>query len=162
MSAVKYSWPVAKLHALLSRPGGKTRAEAMTGASACLEDCREEAAAGVAESLEAIDATLAQAERGELSHGQLYVILQHAERLASTAAIFEWPTMERVMASMGELGMALLESGPRPAYPIAVHARAARWAAENAAMSADEARPVVDGLLKVVARFDTRDPTRPA
>ena len=157
MSAVKYSWPTTRLHALLTRPGGKSRAEALAGAAGCLAECREDAEAGMAESLAAIDAIVADAAGRGFARGEIYAILQHTERLGAIAAMYEWTAMARVTRSMGELGMALLDAADRPVHPVAVHARAARWAAENSSISEDEARPVIDGLLRVLARFDARD-----
>lgn len=153
MSAVKYSWPENRLRALLTRPGGMTREEALAGAAEQLEECRPEAAMMAAEALAEIESIIANASSGELSRDQVYAVLQHTERLSSIAATFDWKPMARVTSSLGELGMSFLDAPQRPAHPIAVHVRAARWAADNMALSEEQAAPVLDGLLKVVARF---------
>lgn len=154
MSAVKYSWPENRLRTLLARPGGVTRTQALASAAEQLEERRPAAYQAAEQAVAAIEAILPETASAELTHEQVYAVLQHTERLAGIAAMFDWKTMARVVSSLGELGMALLDAPNRPAQPIAVHIRAARWTVDNPAISEDAARPVLDGLMKVVARFD--------
>ena len=48
---------------------------------------------------------------------------------------------------------ALLDAAHRPAHPLAVHARAVRWALDHAESAEAEAGPMLAGLEKVAARY---------
>ncbi|GEM_PF-7127924 len=153
MSAVKYHWPEPRLRTLLTEPGGKTRSEALAGAAEALEECRDVAMEGVRESLGEIEAIVEAAGARDLTRDEVFCVLEHAERLAGVATPFQWPVLLQVTASLGLLGDALLDAAHRPAHPLAVHARAVRWALDHAESAEAEAGPMLAGLEKVAARY---------
>jgi hypothetical protein len=141
----------------VSRPGGKTRDEAVSEAVRCVESVRET-------SLEAVESTIVTAEaiacaamKQNLSENQLNDLQTHADKIVTLAGTFNLQPLESVAKSLCDLIACMACNGSFDAEAIAVHVQAMRLASpRNATLSSTEAKEVLTGLSKVLARWNCK------
>jgi len=118
--------PPSNLKEQLSRPGGKSRDEAVRAAIAGVEALREESMGAIDTAIQAVEAAAQQGHDGKLSEANLKDVLKNADEIVELAGTFQLENLDAAGRSLCDLVGLLLKTSPYPAAPIAVHARALR------------------------------------
>jgi hypothetical protein len=149
--------PPNALEALLSRPGGKTRDEAIDDALAGIETLRDISIEVIERAIEAIEVAARQGGQDTLNADELEHVAHNADIVISLAGTYGFANLDTAGRSLCDLIRALLKIAPCPAEPVVVHARALNlFAPGKPAMNDEEARTVLAELAKFLAYFDAK------
>ena len=149
--------PPSSLKEQLSRPGGKSRDEAVNAAIAGVEMLRENSMSAIDEAIQAVEAVAQQGTNGALSEANLKDVLRNADEIVELAGTFRLENLDTAGRSLCDLVGLLLKTSPYPAEPIAVHARALRlFAPGRPALSAEQNEVILGELARFRAFFEAK------
>lgn len=147
--------PPNALKALLSRPGGKSRDEAIAAALAGIESLRTISMDAVERAIDSVEEAARQSRQTTLNPEELERIAQDADLIITLAGTYGCAHLDAAGRSLCDLVRCLLRIAPCPTEPVVVHARALKlFAPSKAPMSDEEAQTVLDELAKFRAHFD--------
>jgi hypothetical protein len=146
--------PPNALTALLLRPDGKTRDEAIVAALEGIESLRATSIEAIGRAIEAIEVAACQGAQDTLNCDDLERVARDADFIISLAGAYGFTNLDTAGRSLCDLIRTLLKVAPCPAEPVVVHARALKLFAPNKpAMSSEEAQMVLQELAKIRAYF---------
>jgi hypothetical protein len=149
--------PPSSLKEQLSRPGGKTRDDAVRAAIAGVEALREESMGAIDTAIQAVEAAAQQGHDGKLSEANLKNVLRNADEIVELAGTFQLENLDAAGRSLCDLVGLLLKTSPYPAAPIAVHARALRlFAPGRPILSETEIEMVFAELARFRSFFEAK------
>jgi hypothetical protein len=149
--------PPNALEALLSRPGGKTRDEAIESALTGIETLRTISVEAMERAIDAIELAARQGRQHTLSVEELRYVAHDADLIVSLAAAYGFANLDTAGRSLCDLIHSLLKIAPCPSEPVVVHARALKlFAPGKPAMSNEETQTVLEELARFRAHFDVK------
>ena len=149
--------PPSSLKEQLSRPGGKSRDEAVNAAIAGVEALREKSMSAIDKAIQAVEAVAHQGTNGALSEANLRDVLRNADEIVELAGTFRLQNLDTAGRSLCDLVGLLLKTSPYPAEPIAVHARALRlFAPGRPALTAAQSEVILGELARFRAFFEAK------
>lgn len=147
--------PPNALKALLSRPGGKTRDEAIMAALAGIESLRTISMEAVERAIDSVQLAARQGKRDTLDAAELERLAQDADLIVTLAGTYGCAHLDAAGRSLCDLVRVLLRIAPCPTEPVLVHARALKLFAPGKPPMSDEAAQIVlDELAKFRAHFE--------
>jgi hypothetical protein len=142
---------------LLSRPGGKSRDQAIAEAENEVETLRATSLDAIELAIASIEATARGQMSQQLSDDELERVLAEADVIVGLAQIFGLAHLDAASRSMCDLASALIAAGRRDAQPVRVHVRALRlFAPRSTPLSDDEVKLVLAELARFRAHFGVR------
>jgi len=149
--------PPSNLKDQLSRPGGKTRDDAVKAAIAGVEMLREKSMDAIDQAIEAVEAVAQEGMKGALTESNLKDVLRNADEIVELAGTFRLENLDAAGRSLCDLVGLLLKVSPYPAEPIVVHARALRlFAPGRPSLSAAQTEVILGELARFRAFFEAR------
>jgi hypothetical protein len=154
--------PASNLKEQLSRPGGKSRDEAVSAALAGVEALRENSMSAIDTAIKAVEAVAQEGTNGTLTESKLKEVLRNADEIVELAGTFQLDNLDAAGRSLCDLVGLLLKTSPIPAEPIVVHARALRlFAPGRASLSAPHAEVILGELARFRAFFEAKPAAAP-
>jgi hypothetical protein len=149
--------PASTLKEQLSRPGGKSRDEAVKAAMAGVEALREKSMDAIDSAIQAVEAVAQEGSNGVLTEAKLHDVLRNADEIVELAGTFHLENLDAAGRSLCDLVGLLLKTSPYPAEPIVVHARALRlFAPGRPSLSAAQTEVILGELSRFRAFFEAK------
>jgi len=149
--------PPSNLKEQLSRPGGKTRDDAVKAAIAGVEALREQSMDVIDTAIQAVEAAAQEGSNGTLTEAKLNDVLRNADEIVEMAGTFGLENLDAAARSLCDLVGLLVKTSPYPAAPIAVHARALRlFAPGRPSLSSVEIEMIFAELGRFRAFFEAK------
>jgi len=149
--------PASTLKEQLSRPGGKSRDEAVKAAIAGVETLREQSMDAIDSAIKAVEAVAQEGTNGMLTESKLQDVLRNADEIVELAGTFQLQNLDAAGRSLCDLVGLLLKTSPYPAEPIVVHARALRlFAPGRPSLSAAQIEVILGELARFRAFFEAK------
>jgi len=154
--------PPSTLKEQLSRPGGKSRDEAVKAAIAGVETLREKSMDAIDSAIQAVEAVAQEGSNGMLTESKLKDVLRAADEIVELAGTFELQNLDAAGRSLCDLIGLLLKTSPYPSEPIVVHARALRlFAPGRPSLSAAQNEVILGELARFRAFFEAKPAAAP-
>jgi len=154
--------PASTLKEQLSRPGGKSRDEAVKAAIAGVETLREKSMDAIDAAIKAVEAVAHEGTNGVLTESKLHDVLRNADEIVELAGTFRLENLDAAGRSLCDLVGLLLKTSPYPAEPIVVHARALRlFAPGRPSLSAAQTEVILAELARFRAFFEAKPAASP-
>jgi len=151
--------PPNALKALLSRPGGKTRDEAIAAALAGIESLRSISMEAVERAVDAIEVAVRRGADEKLNADELEQVARDADLIITLAGTYGFANLDAAGRSLCDLVRSLLKIAPCPAEPVVVHARALKlFAPGKPPIGSEEAQMVLQELGKIRTYFEAMPP----
>jgi hypothetical protein len=151
------SVPHNVLRELLTRPGGKSRINAIADAESEVETLRATSLEAIEAAIESIEAAARGQMTGRLSRAELECVLKEADLIVALADTFGLTHLDAAGRSLCDLTSSFLTTGQHDADPVRVHARALRlFSPKNKPLSDEEAQMVLTELVRFCAHFGAR------
>ena len=149
--------PPSNLKEQLSRPGGKSRDDAVKAAIAGVEALREQSMGAIDTAIQAVEAAAQEGTGGTLTEANLNDVLRSADEIVELAGTFHLENLDAAARSLCDLVGLLFKTSPYPAAPVAVHARALRlFAPGRPSLSSIEIEMVFAELGRFRAFFEAK------
>ncbi|HEY0282428.1 MAG TPA: hypothetical protein VGC27_07385 [Rhizomicrobium sp.] len=143
-----------RLAGILRSPGGISRTEAVTAATASIESLREEYVKLIPLEIAALETIVAEAGADEIDARDIERLLDRAGRLLTLSGTFGYSLLDAVAKCFCDLAAGMIEKGITCTGPITVHLRAMRLVCPGSpALAEAESRGILDELLKIHAHF---------
>lgn len=151
MSSVRFVFPKVRLAEILKTPGGLTVADALERAQANLDTLKPSCLAELAALLEFGEAALDRLDE-TFDEGGLADLYAIAVRGIGAGAVCGLPAIDEALTSLCDLIDHLQTTGQYDRAALGVHVQSWRLLM-NPDLPLDAARPMLDGLRKVSARY---------
>ena len=126
---VKKFFPNNRIEELVRRPGGVSREQALTKATAAVASLREESIADVAKSIATIGKFVENGRTTPLNRSQMRTILWHCDRIIVLAGTYDLEFLAGVAMRFCDLLGRFVETGEGDLEAVAVFLRSLRLAA---------------------------------